>query len=366
MILALRKGSACSSILCTDLVILGFAESGQIAPPPAQAHHWVMRKSPAARGGPVQATGHDGVTDAAPDVRFPRTYLVMLAAVGGLGLGMLIVYFDYSSWSHRAREFAHSGPFLFWLGLICAQTMLWTLALPPLLGTFRRHWHARTGTSVWGEVVPSAVVLTILVVTLSLVPHLIGPAPDFIPRQFPKILILTAFALLVALIASMAIWLIRGRAEALGHSSSITRGELQTYLRLRTDLEWLLGFLGAVIGLAVLASAEIQNVFHAYDKKAHLGAEGVILYGLVLSLLVALIYLPTFATLQRTGTCIRDSVEGLPRPADPTLEARLAKRKALDELLRLQISASASFRASVAILSPLIGSLTSLLPRLGG
>ncbi len=48
------------------------------------------------------------------------------------------------------------------------------------------------------------------------------------------------------------------------------------------------------------------------------------------------------------------------------LEARLAKRKALDELLKLQISANASFRASVAILSPLLGSLTSLLPRLSG
>jgi hypothetical protein len=48
------------------------------------------------------------------------------------------------------------------------------------------------------------------------------------------------------------------------------------------------------------------------------------------------------------------------------LEARLAKRKALDELLKLQISASASFRAGVAILSPLLASLTSLLPGLGG
>jgi hypothetical protein len=296
----------------------------------------------------------------------------MLAAVGGLGLGLLIVYFDYISWDHRARTFAHSGPFLFWLGLICAQTMLYALALPPLLGIFRRHWRARTPASVLGEVVPSALVLTILVATLSLVPHLIGPAPDFIPRRYPKILTLTVFALLVALIAAMAIWLIRGRAEALGRSPTITKSELQAYLRLRTDVEWLLGFLGAVISLAVLAGAALQRVVLAYhnflthSKKTDFGTEGIILYGLVLSLLVALIYLPTFATLQRTGTLIRDSVEELPEPADPMLEARLAKRKALDELLRLQITASASFRVSVAILSPLLGSLTSLLPRLGG
>jgi len=47
----------------------------------------------------------------------------------------------------------------------------------------------------------------------------------------------------------MTIWLIRGRAEAFASSPTITKSELRTYLRLRADLEWLLGFLGAVIGL---------------------------------------------------------------------------------------------------------------------
>jgi hypothetical protein len=122
----------------------------------------------------------------------------------------------------------------------------------------------------------------------------------------------------------MTIWLIRGRAEALASSPTVTKSEL--YLGLRADLEWLLGFLGAVIGLAVLAGAELRHVL-SFDKKADFGAEGTVLYGLVLSLLVALIYLPTFATLQRTGIRIRDSVEGLPEPGDPMLEARLAKRK---------------------------------------
>jgi hypothetical protein len=327
-----------------------------------------MRKSRAAPRALAQAAAHDGAADAPADVRFPRTYLLMLAAAGGLGLGILVVYFDYSSWSHQARDFARTGPFLFWLGLICAQTMLWTLALPPLVGTFRRHWRARTPASVLGEVVPSAIVLTFLVAAVAAVPPLIAPVPEVIPRQHAKILALTGLALLVTLIASMAIWLIRGRAEALGRSPTITRTELQTYLRLRADLEWLLGFLGAVIGLAVLASAGLRHVYLSlpHHKKADFGSGGVVLYGLVLSFLVALIYLPTFATLQRTGARIRDSAEGLPEPGDPMLEARLAKRKALDELLKLQISASASFRAGVAILSPLLASLTSLLPRLGG
>jgi len=40
----------------------------------------------------------------------------------------------------------------------------------------------------------------------------------------------------------------------------------------------------------VLAGAELQHVL-SFDKKADFGAEGTVLYGLVLSLLVALIYL---------------------------------------------------------------------------
>lgn len=292
----------------------------------------------------------------------------MLAAAGGLGLGILFLYFDYSSWSRQARDYARTGPFLLWLALICAQTMLWALALPPLVGTFRRHWRARTPASVLKEVVPSAIVLTFFGAAVAVVPPLTASGPGIIPRQHLKMPALTGLALLVTLVASMAIWLIRGRAEALGRSPAITRSELQTYLRLRVDLERLLGFLGAVIGLAVLGSAELRHVYLSLPnhKKTDFPPEAVILYGVVLSFLVALIYLPTFATLQRTGARIRDSAEGLPEPGDPMLEARLAKRKALDELLKLQISASASFRAGVAILSPILASLTSLLPGLGG
>jgi hypothetical protein len=154
-------------------------------------HHRLMRKSPAAGRALWRAAGHDGAADAPADVRFPRTYLVMLAAVGGLGLGILLVGLDYSSWSLQAHDFARTGPFLFWLGLICAQTMLWTVALPPLAGTFRRHWRARTPASVLGEVVPSAIVLTFLVAAVAAVPPLIAPVPEVIPRQHAKILALT-------------------------------------------------------------------------------------------------------------------------------------------------------------------------------
>jgi hypothetical protein len=63
---------------------------------------------------------------------------------------------------------------------------------------------------------------------------------------------------------------------------------------------------------------------------------------------------------------LRDGVAPLPEPTSDQLEAQLQKRAALDDLLGLRVSASASFKAGVAILSPLLASLTSLLPKLGG
>jgi hypothetical protein len=290
----------------------------------------------------------------------------MLAAIAGLGLGVLAIYVDVASWDEPTRKFARSGAFVFWVALLSLQTMVWTLALPLLVATFRRHWRQRAPGSAHREVVPSAVVLALLVGALVVVPRVTGKLPSFIPYHHLKIDTLTGLALVVGLIAAMSMWLIRGRAEALAEKDSFVKADVEKYLTLRTDLEWLLVFLGGVIGLAVLSSAALRHLALIYDQTIDFPAESVVLYGLVLSLLVALTYVPTFTTLHGVGQRIRDSAAPLPGPEDTEIDRKVAKRKTLDELLGLKVSASASFRAGVAILSPLLGALTSLLPRLGG
>jgi hypothetical protein len=70
--------------------------------------------------------------------------------------------------------------------------------------------------------------------------------------------------------------------------------------------------------------------------------------------------------MQQTGWLLRDGVAPFPEPASDQLEAQLQKRAALDDLLGLRVSNSVSFKTAVAILSPLLASLTSLLPKVGG
>jgi hypothetical protein len=192
----------------------------------------------------------------------------MLAALGGLVLGVVVIYADRHWWTPGERAFASSGSFLFWAALISAQTMLWTLAFVPLTSILRSHWRDRASYAVRREVLPSTAVLVSLAALLVAVPRLTGDLPEVVPGAHVKIAVLTGLALIVAAVASISIWLIRGRAEELPRGSSFGQPELATYLRLRSDLELLLAFLGAVIGLAVLASAALRHVALLKDKTA--------------------------------------------------------------------------------------------------
>jgi len=171
----------------------------------------------------------------------PRTQVVMLAGVFGISLGLFAIYVDFGSWDQPTRDFASSGAFLFWVALLSAQTMLWTVALAPLLTTFRRQWRAREPQSLRREVIPSAVILASFVAALVILPRAGGKLPEIIPHHHLKIDILTAVALVVALVAATSIWLIRGRAEALGRKKTFAKNDLNSYLGLRSDLDGLPG-----------------------------------------------------------------------------------------------------------------------------
>lgn len=305
-----------------------------------------------------------------PGVSVPPTSLLMATAAAGALIGVASVLVWEPRWNGIQKGHADSGPFVLWVALIAAQAMLWAVALPSLVRTLLRHWRNRQPDSVWREVVPSAAGFVVLLVAFAVLPGrtptLHTVPPDLIPDVALRIATLTALAGLVALVAAISIWLIRGRVEVLAAERKLTVAELRTYLGFRSDLERLLGYLGAVIGLGVLTTAALRRVVVQEYGDERFPPEVLILYGVALTLIVALVYLPTWATMQRTGWLLRDGVAPLPEPASDQLEAQLRKRAALDDLLGLRVSASVSFKAGVAILSPLLASLTSLLPKLGG
>jgi hypothetical protein len=83
-------------------------------------------------------------------------------------------------------------------------------------------------------------------------------------------------------------------------------------------------------------------------------------YGLFFSILVAAVYLPTHLTLARVGHDIRDAFFPAVSPTSPEWTDRTAKRDKLGGVLELQVGALSRFKASAAILTPLVGSLIAL------
>jgi len=331
--------------------------------------------------------------------KVPATSFVMLAALVGAGIGAAVLLGDWWSWPARSackprpagslisfaapsrlafcearqiHRIVHSSQFVLWAALICAQTTFWTLAAAPVFSMLRRNW-AGWRSQRW-DIIISGLLLVAVAVSIVAVTNYIGPVPgphpsnQVFPHQHVKIWSITGVALILALGASVSIWLIRGRLDEL--RTDATDREIELFIEFRSELERLLGILGAIVGLAVLATAALRQVVLEYvslgHEKASFPPDYPILYGLILSLVVALVYLPTYLALLKTGSDLRDRAAPLGAPGEPDFEAVIAKRRTLTDLLGLEISASTSFRVSATILSPLFAALISLLPKLGG
>jgi hypothetical protein len=120
--------------------------------------------------------------------------------------------------------------------------------------------------------------------------------------------------------------------------------------------------LGALIGGITLATGALRNAATAIEgNKQIIPPEVVLVYGAYFTVLVALVYAPTYVTLQTTGRNLQDSVLPMPSPASQEWETWCKKRQGLEEVLRLEKGGTQSFQTSFAILAPLAGSIISIL-----
>ena len=74
---------------------------------------------------------------------------------------------------------------------------------------------------------------------------------------------------------------------------------------------------------------------------------------------MGLAFAPSYLFMRRAGAALRDWSYPLPGPQDPTFFDIVEKRNSFDVLLQTNLSATATFKAGVAILTPLAASLLS-------
>jgi hypothetical protein len=290
------------------------------------------------------------------------TWKLLSVLVGGSLIGAMVLFADSPWWDDDHRKFAREGPFVLWAGLMCAQTALWALALvwlAPSVARLRTEYGAKNRTEV---VVSTAMILGIIVLLV-----IGGPVarawvwPNYLPYHSLKVGLLTLVGALVSLVAARGVWFVHGGLKQLADERLDTRSAMSTFLALQSELYRFLGTLGAILGLLILSTSAQREAVLAYAPKTEYGYELVLVYGFFFSILVASVYLPTYLTLVHVGTGIRDAYFPQVLPSSPDWEGRTAKREKLGSLLELQTGPLGRFKASVAILTPFIGSLVGLL-----
>jgi hypothetical protein len=288
------------------------------------------------------------------------TWELLVALLAGELFGFVVVFGDYLWWDEHHRDFSGNGAFVLWAGLMCAQTGLWTLALGWLLPTIGR-LRAEYGDENRREVTYSTVLILGIIALVAVGAPLINTWPDYVLHHVVKIALLTTVGALVGLVAARGIWFVHGGLKKLGAEDLGTESAQKTFLSLQSDLRRFLGTLGAILGLIILSAGAQRRAVLAYAPGTEYGYELVLVYGFFFSILVAAVYLPTQLTLVRVGNGIRDAVFPALPPTSPEWEERAAKREKLGDMLDLQEGPFGRFKASAAILTPLIGSLVGLL-----
>jgi hypothetical protein len=298
------------------------------------------------------------------------TVLGLALAGFGAAFGAFVLFSDRPfGWNTNAESFIERPNTIFWIAFICGQAALWAVLTVPVVQALRelKSQPRKRGAFVAGTM------LTVVVFAFVAIASKISKADYPLPHHTTKITFLTAIGYGVTLLAAIAIWRIHTAVGEEPREGDPTAEQLAKLLRLRQLLNRLLGVQGAVIGAALLSTGALRNaivdwnkyVADAHDPKLQTVPDFpyvyVLVYGAFFSALLALIYAPTLSRLQLLGRSVRDRAAELPAPTAPSFSSRLQRRKDLEDLLELNLSGSGSFRASVAILTPLVTSVVGLL-----
>lgn len=267
--------------------------------------------------------------------------------------------------------FASTPQYRLWVFLICAQTGIWlALAAPLIASLLRAEMRPRLLTrDVW----PKAAALGLFLLWLFLFSPL-HKAPfanlhEIHPHHGDKLDVFNVVGGLVAGLAIVGLWVTQAalkEEEGRGDARRV-RERVGVFLALRSGLELYLLAAGVIIGAATLATGALRQAIIAVCPAANkqFMVQDVLGYGLAFSFLLALVYAPAYAQLVRARSALHDWLVELPQER-PKVEERFwdvwnAERKAVSELLHANAGLFASLAGTVSILTPLLGSLVSLL-----
>ena len=294
-------------------------------------------------------------------IMYQKTVYVLLLAAGGGLLGTAIILLGSYSTS-KSQDFVNQAEFIVWLFFTIVLTTLLVLLIGPLWKSLKplKNYYDRHKLDMFLSTITS---LFLFLVPVLINHYLFNIEPNPLAYIEIRAGVLLTLVFVSVLPAAIGIWLIRYAVRATFNgvdSATEEKDQISLIKKLVHHREQSLRYLtalGAIIGLATLTYGANR---YARIATGTVTAEEfptlvVLAYGLYFTVVVAIIYAPTYLALLETGRKVRDSVY----PID-SLEGLIeveSKRKELEALLQLRISAEQGLRTGLAILAPLLSGI---------
>jgi hypothetical protein len=289
----------------------------------------------------------------------------LVAAIVAAGVALLLMRAG-SGHTAASRHFASRPEFTVWTWIIAAEAAAAAAATIAMWPAVRILGQATGWQSVGWAIV------TWIVVGLAL---LFGPKPITGPGHLhlwllaDRLLVLNVAVFLLITPCAIGMMLVQPRLAALRADTPILVTEeragsvVTELLWLRTALQWLLISFAILITGAVLAAGAGRRALLADGAPTgKYPMVGVLIYGGVATMVIALIFIPTYIAWQQRAVDTRDRLYPVPENGTPTPDWHQA-RNDFDTLLSARRSAASVLAAAFVILTPLAGSLvTALIP----
>lgn len=249
-----------------------------------------------------------------------------------------------------------------WVIAIAVQAGLWAAVAPYLARCF---WQFRPFDRRMLVALVAFALITISVILILL--WWFGAGPRYPLADHPlRVFTLTVLGIGALSPGASAIWLMRQRLLAVNRRGSSGWPDIaqqaKELLIMKDTLARVLLALGVAIGAATLATGALRNAVIASGSTTarQFPAAYPLLYGGLFTAVLAMIYFPTYDELQRTSRRLVDiayPVDWDHRPDHNWFEGR----SDFADLLKIEASPLQAFRAGVAILGPILGSVLGLI-----
>jgi hypothetical protein len=234
--------------------------------------------------------------------------------------------------------------------VVAFVTASWLWALVGLAGA-RPSWRVVVS---WG--VPPAIVLGGVLAGLFLGRQPGDSVDQQLAREMRPLIGAIAACTLPGLAALVGVRELSSRGER--HGSP--RAQVAYVLHLRTVVRRVVGALGGLLTLVVVATGMRRRALLALEPGHDIPAETVVLYGFVFAALLGLFYSVAVAALDARSGALVDRVQELPDPTDPALHAALERRRDLTTLVGAGTASWQSFQGGVVVAAPLLTALLGI------